>query len=522
MMKKFALLYLCIIGSVGSMAQTTFQKHFGGATNGFVNHTKPTSDGGYILAGYTQSPAVDFFMVKTDSLAKILWAKIYGTTGTDMLADVIQTSDGGFMMAGYRNISFNYDMLFIKTDANGDTLFTRCFGGYRTESANRIIQTADGGYLAVGAFSDNSTGQTNTSILIYKMNAAGDSSWCKVLDASYEVASQVTQTADGGYVIAGTYSNNQFQSHSFLLKIDAAGTVQWNKTYIILGNDYLYSSQQTIDGGFILGGATIPGGGLNNKLFLIRTNAVGDTLWTSTYGGQYLDDGGYAQQTSDGGFIQCGRTENFGANSIGDGCLIKTNANGTINWSKRYGGSQGERLESVHQTGDGGFISGGSIGSVGPGYAWVVKTDSTGNSNCLQNATPALAYHPPVSMGTMSLTALMPNAWSSVPLINVSSMDTTIATICITVSSISQMENQNKTDLYPNPVFNISTLQIDIAVQLKNASLTIVDIAGKIIKSIPIFTHEVIIDRQGIASGSYYYQIINNYKTMATGKMIVY
>ena len=456
MIRSITIICLLFLSVLSAQAQTKFQLNLGGLTNGRIIISRQTMDGGYMFSGYTNSTDMDYFLIKIDSASNLLWTKTYGTALTpEFLFEAIQTTDGGYMMAGYNIINGRSNMYFVKVDANGDTLFTRTFGGIWNESAASIIQTNDGGYLAAGAFSDNST-PTNVSMLIYKMDASGDSTWSKLYSApgatSWELASGIKQTSDGGYIIAGDYNFGQFTRDAYLVKIDNSGTLLWNKTYHFPGTTTVASIEETPDDGFIVGGKYIPVGGLNDKLFLLRTNSVGDTLWTSAYGGQYLDDGGWVTQTSDGGFIQSGRTENFGANSIGDACLLKTTSSGAMSWSFRYGGNQSELFSSVDQTTDGGYITGGVTGSFGTGYFYIVKTDSLGNSNCSQFATPAVATHPPVSVGTTALGDLTPGSIVSNSSTIVGSLSSAVNTICYTTTGINETENNfSGISVFPNP-----------------------------------------------------------------------
>ncbi len=519
MKKTITFLVALLTSTTILMAQTTFQKNFGGTTIGNISISHQTTDGGYILGGWSGNLPIDYFLVKTDSQSNIVWTKTYGTpNGAESLYDVIQTSDGGYMLAGDHGATFNSyrDMFFVKTDSNGDTLFTRTFGGYAGESATCIIQTADGGYLAAGQFSDN-TG--NTSVLLYKMNAAGDSSWTALLNSANESARAIGQTSDGGFIIGGSYNPNPYETDSYLIKTDNLGNVQWNNRYLILGNDHLLSVGQTSDGGYFMGGATIPVGGLNNKLFLIRTDAAGDTLWTSTYGGTGLDDGGETVQTSDGGFIQCGRTENFGANSNGDACLIKTNANGTIEWSKRYGGNGPEEFSSINETADHGFIAGGSCGSFGTGYLYTVKTDYLGNSNCSENATPALAYHPPVTVSTSTLISTLPSAWVDAPAITVGSLDTAIHSICISISGTIELENNSFSfSVYPSVVTN--EFNVFIKEPENNSKIEIYNILGLPVYKQVTATQNNSINFSSYPNGLYLIKVITENKNTATQKLI--
>ncbi len=241
-------------------------------------------------------------------------------------------------------------------------------------------QTSDGGYIIAGYHFDIVTGIS--AIFLVKTDAYGDMQWDKSYWITFrDLAYSVQQTSDGGYIVAGyTLSFGAGGWDIFLIKTDANGNVQWAKTYGGTSEDLAYSVQQTSDGGYIVAGRTFSFGAGNYDFFLIKTDANGNLIWAKTYGGTGWDDARSVQQTSDGGYIVAGWTRSFGAGDW-DIFLIKTDANGNIQWAKTYGGTSYDLAFSVQQTSDGGYIVAGSTASFGAGLsdAFLVKTDANGN-----------------------------------------------------------------------------------------------------------------------------------------------
>ena len=203
---------------------------------------------------------------------------MYGSTGLDICRSVHQTADGGYIVAGYTSSfgAFVCDAYEIKTDASGDTEWTRIVGG-----------------------------------------------------TDYTMGSDVRQTKDGGYIVAGIISYSGGPDHVYLVRSDAAGNTLWTRAF---GGAHAYvgcSIRQTTDGGFIVAGYEFSVVTDSSDVYLLKTNANGDTLWTRTFGDIHDDEGYSVTQTSDGGYIIAGYTNSFGAGSY-DVYLIKTDSFGNV------------------------------------------------------------------------------------------------------------------------------------------------------------------------------------------------
>jgi len=315
------------------MSAISFAKTYGGTNGEGATSVRQTSDGGYILAGRTYSFGAggDIFLIKTDANGNIQWAKTYGGTNNDWAYSVQQTSDGGYIVAGY-TWSFSvgyYDIFLIKTDANGNLQWAKTYGGASFDWATSVQQTSDGGYIVAGA--TWSFGAGNGKFFLIKTDANGNIIWAKTYGGTIgEYARSVQQTSDGGYIVAGyTASFGAGNGDFFLIKTDANGNIQWAKTYGGTSYDLATSVRQTSDGGYIVAGSTESFGAGGRDIFLIKTDANGNIIWAKTYGGIYRDSATSVQQTSDGGYIVAGYTDSFGAGGR-DIFLIKTDANGNI------------------------------------------------------------------------------------------------------------------------------------------------------------------------------------------------
>jgi hypothetical protein len=219
-----------------------------------------------VTLGYTQSPDT-------------LWARTYGGPYDDYGNSVAQTTDGGYIITGYTTFYAGgpNDVWLIKTDTSGDTLWTKTYGGADSDCGLSGVQTTDGGYVVTGG--TVSYGAGNTDVWLIKTDASGDTIWTR------------------------TYGNSDY--------------------------DYGYSVAQTTDGGYVVAGYTSSYGGATEDVWLIRTDASGDTIWTRSYGGTEFDCGYSVVQTTDCGYIVIGITGSYGAGWI-DVWVIKTEPDVTV------------------------------------------------------------------------------------------------------------------------------------------------------------------------------------------------
>ncbi len=466
----FAVLIMLCISQLAT-AQVTFQKTYGRSSYDAANYVQQTSDGGYFMAGLSADPVTNYMkilLIRTNAGGDTLWTKTYGGVSNDYINSAQQTTDGGFIIAG-NTTSFgagNGDIYLIKTDVNGDIVWTKTYGGTNIDNGFNVQQTADGGYIVAG--NTTSFGAGAYDIFLVKTATNGDLVWSKTYGGvGMDFANYVQQTSDGGYIITGqTNSTGAGATDVFLIKTAANGDTSWVKTYGGAMLDVGYSVQQTIEGGYIITGYTQSFGAGSYDVYLIKTNATGDILWTKAYGTNGTDVAISGQQTGDGGYIITGQTNCCGTGDY-DNYVVKTTADGDTLWTKAYGGPNdgvdGPNDEwgySIMQTSDGGYIIGGGTHSFGSDSTdfYLVKTDNLGNSGCFQKNTLTI-----VSNTTTQMSGWAAVVNTAATIANTTATTTgkglTVHSVCTTYG-INETQTTNSFTLYPNPATSNFTLEL--------------------------------------------------------------
>ncbi len=312
-----------------------------------------------------------------------LWTRTYGGDLWEHGYSARQTIDGGYILVGF-TASFgagSADFWLVKTDAIGDTMWTKVYGWAREEIAWDVEQTADGGYIVTGHTS--TTPSQTSSFWLMKTDSNGDTLWTRIYGGDdWEKSFSVQPTTDGGYIVVGrTKSFGAGDYDIWLLKTDSNGDTLWTHTYGGSAREDGYCVRQTTDGGYIISGKTYSYGAGGSDAYLVKTDENGDTLWTRTYGGSNGEGSFSVQQTDDGGYVIVGYTFSFGAGGA-DTYLVKTDALGQILWTRTYGGSADEFDQRIQLTTDGGYIIGGRTESFGAGMKdfYLVRTDANGDT----------------------------------------------------------------------------------------------------------------------------------------------
>ncbi len=270
-----------------SDGDTLWTKTYGGYHTDIGRVVQQTADGGYIIAGLTRSfgqgtpTYANVYFIKTDEHGDTLWTRIYGEPGLvdDVAYSVKQTSDGGYVICGYTGVDTGLDIYLLKTDANGNSIWARKYGGAGTEMGYSVLES-NGGYIVAGF--TNTFGPHPSNFYLLKVNYDGDTIWTKVHDlGNDEHGRSVQATSNGGYIIAGRtylYGNSDVA----LVRTDSNGNVIWTKVFPKINHgDEAYEIQQTADNGYIIVGYTqyyYTRERAYEQLYLIKTRAETEVI----------------------------------------------------------------------------------------------------------------------------------------------------------------------------------------------------------------------------------------------------
>lgn len=367
---------------------TLWSRTFGGSNIDIGHSVRQTSDGGFIVTGYTRSYGStggrNVWLLKTDSDGVEEWNNAFGGDDDDEGHSVRQTTDGGYVTAGLTS-SFGAggkDVLLVKCDSLGEEEWSVTFGGTYDDEAYSVLQTPDEGYLLAGATS--SFGSGSRDVWLIRTDSSGNEIWNRTHGGyGSDGAWSARRTSDGGFIVTGwTFSHGPgYLGNAWLLKTDSSGQEEWSTFYGGDDADRGYDVRQTFDGGYVIAGYTGSiGSGLYDML-LIKTDSLGNQEWMKAFGGTGRDYGNSVVQTEDGGYTVAGHTLSFGAGSE-DLWLVRTDGEGSQEWYSAYGGSSSDVAYSIQKTTDSGYIATGHTLSFGAGLhdVWLLRfaTDQTG------------------------------------------------------------------------------------------------------------------------------------------------
>ncbi len=457
-MKKnshLVILMMMLFADVTVNAQSTFQKSIGGSASDYAANLSPTADNGFILVGTTSSfgaGGADIYLIKLNADGDTLWTRTYGGANDEYGSSVTQTSDGGYIISGNTK-SFGVagkDAYLIKTDMNGNVLWSKTYGSTGNDYGNKVLQTTDGGYIVAGT--TESVGNGNYNVYLIKTNSDGDTLWTKSYGGSLEDDGNfIQQTSDGGFILVGTtFSFGSGGYDIYVIKTNESGDTTWTKTYGGTIDDYGFSVKQIAGGDYLVTGTTNSFGAGSFDCYLMQLNPIGGVVWIKTYGGTGWDNGYSILQTTDNGFLVLGQSFSFGIAS--DIYLIKTDEVGDTLWTRTYGGSGYEFESCILQTTDGGYLISAGEESFGPDRnIYLIKTDAGGNSGCFQASSQTIVNTISIPVTSTSTTI---SAGGTVASQNtIKGGGAVVTTLCSTVT-VNETASKNAAMVFPNPFTN--------------------------------------------------------------------
>ena len=275
-------------------------------------------------------------------------------------------------------------LLLASTISNAQIQFSKEYGGAYNEDGRWMEQLPDSGYIMVGGTNTYSNGQTD--IWLVRADAYGNQMWTKSIGGiGFDFANMVKRTpSDDGFIICGfTNTYGAGNNDGWLVKTNSMGDILWTRTVGDTGVQELEALTLTSDGGYAAVGINYTSGTAYYDMLLVKFNSAGVIQWQKNIGGGSYEIGNSIQETSDHGFILSGQTYSYG-NLDGDYYLVKTDSIGNTQWQKTYAQQGLQESHYVQKSPDGGFILVGDADSLSNGLGdtdiWLVKTDSNGDT----------------------------------------------------------------------------------------------------------------------------------------------
>jgi hypothetical protein len=303
------------------------------------------------------------------------WKDVIGGPGSDVGYSAASSGDGGYALLGVtRPVGGGlFDAFLVRVDFAGNVLWRHSYDRGSSDYSYAIVNCSDGGFVITGAAYNATLSQYQ--VWLFKVDANGTLVWDRLLGSgTYDAAFSLAKTNDGGYVITG-YKNS---SDLYLIKTDSLGRAEWERTYGGTGDDWGKCVIQTLDGGYAISGWTTSYS-TSAQAYIVRTSADGTLLWDNHFGNGTSYSYGLVEMP-DGGFVLSGHTDGIGSGLM-DFYAVRTDANGNKVWENAYGGSANDYGYSVFRV-DGGLVFGGATSSFDLNYSkiFIVKTDEDGNT----------------------------------------------------------------------------------------------------------------------------------------------
>lgn len=451
-----------------------------------------TLDGGYFTGGAdydVSSGAGRAFVLKTNSVGDTLWDKVWDfcSIGGDQVRSLLQLDDSSYVVLGNTvdTVAMNWDVFLLKLNSIGDTVWMKTYSiGTGIDLGYKIKKTNDGGFIIAGRTNSNTSGPNDYYLI--KTDSAGNLQWqYQYGGVNNDDCYSIDIATDGGYILGGhTSSYGAGSADLFLLKVNNVGIFQWQKTFGTIAQDYGETVITTLDGGYIITGAIDDGTGVWDA-HIVKTDSSGNMQWNKTFrSSSDYESLNVIKQLADSTYILAGSTY-LNSSVEFEGWLMKIESNGDSIWSKTYGGpiDLPDYFYGLDLTDDGGIVACGQYNRIGSPYQnlWLVKTDCMGNDSI----------------------------WDSVNCSLITSMN------------IDTFKNENIVKIYPNPFSSSATIEIATESKIKY-DFILYDQLGRQMKKIMNITEKrIIIEKDNLNSGMYFYKISSSEKIIGTGKILI-
>lgn len=509
---KVKLLILFFSFCITAGAQSLFQKYF----SEFVEYQKfsvSAFDNTYVIAGsrWFEGSFYDFCVAKADKNGKIIWSKKFSSPNDEFLYGLSVSPSGEIMLSGYKsNNAGDYDFSLMKLSSSGDIKWYKTYGTISSEMSSFI-----GEVTPSGDFFLSGNREMSQRPVVIKTNNSGTVLWSKTFGtlSGEEEGLGASVTKEGGIMVFGKLPGEK----NFLTKINPDGTTAWTNSYASQHPQFLSSIKQTGDGGFILASSDYrcDSTGCHSYFSFMKLDPNGNKSWAKAVEGK-LGTGKNAIETLDGGFIFTGHLkDSLGYNKS---VLIKTNGNGDFLWAKSFGVGEsfGESV-FVEQTPDNGFVLLGLEDS----KASLIKTDANGNSGCNEKKLNLVFSNMNFAKSnSISLSEITDTEITTQPACTDSVLVVTDSLMCITLGT-NESSSTDACAVYPNPFGESVTLEfLDDRLPVAGFEFTMYDIFGRKTMQLPVHNHRLLVFREELPSGIYFYEVRNGEKIIGKGKLI--
>ena len=335
------------------------------------------------------SSLIFLFLFVFKSYAQPVFFETYwGGSSNDFARSVRQLSNGDIYVFGFSNAGSNgaFDYALNKLDRYGNLKWTKYYGDSLDDNGLYMNTTADGNFIAVG---ESYSSISDLDIQVYKIDTSGAVLWSKRYGTSSvnESAKFITETSDGGYVLCGYRTDASGFNDSYVIKTNSVGDTLWTKMVGGVDNDYSDAVREMPDGNYLVTADTksFGAGGYDVELFTLNA-ATGNVIWDYPYGDSLNSGCQGVAISQDKHILSWGETETYQFSPF-DFLIQKMDTAGNLTWKKSFGGIKTDAAFSLSELPDKSMMFTGYSNSYnsGPIDLVVFKTDSSGNLKWIQD-----------------------------------------------------------------------------------------------------------------------------------------